>query len=67
MSRSVKKAPIKKDNGCGKKWAKKQANRRVRNDKDFDSNGKKYRIKYNPWNITDCRWYLPEDQAIKRK
>lgn len=54
MSRSYKKTPIHKDKS-GAKFGKKFANRKVRNYKSGIPNGKKYRLLYNSWDISD--WY----------
>lgn len=56
MSRSYKKTPIVKDNKGGRKAAKKEANRKVRQSKDVP-NGKQYRKFYNPWDIYDYVMY----------
>lgn len=52
MSRSYRKTPIVKDNKNGRKFAKRQANKRVRRNEDVP-NGKQYRKYYNPWDIYD--------------
>ena len=52
VSRSYKKTPIVKDNVGGRKYAKLQANKRVRR-KKYVSNGKQYRKVYNTWDIND--------------
>ena len=56
MSRSYKHNPICTDHSKpGAKWAKKQANRKVRHSKDF-LNGKGYRKIYNSWNVREWVW-----------
>lgn len=64
MSRSIKRKPVSKDCESGK-WGKKQANRKVRREKEFSGKGKQYKKIYNSWNIHDfvCYWTL--DDAIK--
>lgn len=52
MSRSYKKTPIGKDNVGGRKFAKKQANRKVRKSNGVPS-GKQYRKFYETWDIYD--------------
>lgn len=57
MSRSYRKPWV--TDGYGSKWkpyAKNQANRLIRRNKDVP-NGKTYRKFYNPWNI--CDWKYP--------
>lgn len=55
MSRSYKKVPIVKDNRRGRKFAKRKANKKVKNHlKNNDlANGSSYRKVYNPWDIYD--------------
>lgn len=56
MSRSYKHNPFCTDHSKhSAKWAKKQANRKVRHSKDF-LNGNGYRKIYNSWNIRDWIW-----------
>ena len=59
MSRSYKKVPIVKDNRRGRKSAKRQANKKVKNHlKNNDlANGSSYRKVYNPWDIYDWITY----------
>ena len=66
MSRSRKKFPMVKDNGRSKTWQKRQANKKVRNTEDIED-GKAYKKEYNSWNICDWKWYLPEDEKVRRK
>lgn len=58
MSNSYKKNPICKDNNSSKKWAKRQANGKVRrylkNERnEFRTKSKDYRKVYNSWDIND--------------
>jgi hypothetical protein len=59
MSRSRKKNPVRKDTSGSsyRKFAKREANRRVRRTLDV-ADGKSYRRIYDPWNINDWvyRW-----------
>ena len=63
MSRSTKKVPINKDHNSGK-WGKKQANKKVRKEKDVPSKGKDYKKIYQSWNIHDYISYYTREQAI---
>lgn len=60
MSRSYKKSPIWTDRKHGAKWWKRQANRKVRYNKDTVQ-GKSYRKMYCSWNIHD--WISRESRA----
>ncbi len=53
MSRSRKKHPV----ACDKtnKWAKRDANKKVRNTEDI-GNGNNYKKYYNSWNICDYKF-----------
>lgn len=53
MSRSYKKFPCVKDSGNSKKFAKRSANKRVRQTNEIQS-GKQYKKVYCSWNI--CDW-----------
>ena len=64
MSRSVRRTPIRKDHNSGK-WGKKQANKKVRREKDFFESGNNYKKIYNTWNIHDYVAYYTKEQAIK--
>lgn len=57
MSRSFKKHAYCKDGRDGRKYWKRQANRKIRNEEDVPD-GKAYKKKYDSWNIHDCisRW-----------
>lgn len=69
MGKSVKKTPIIKDNGKGKKKDKALANRATRRklkDPDFSiSDGKSYKKEYESYRIADyvCRW--TQEEAIE--
>lgn len=58
MSRSYRKVPIHTDSDNGHKWAKNQANRKVRHTKIVGQFGD-YKKLYEQWRIVDCRggWY----------
>lgn len=60
MSRSYKKSPVWTDRKHGAKWWKRQANRKVRYNKDTVQ-GKNYRKMYCSWNIHD--WISRESRA----
>ena len=55
MSRSRKKHPV----ACDKtnKWAKRDANKKVRNTEDI-GNGNNYKKYYNSWNICDYKFWI---------
>ena len=55
MSRSRKKHPVITDKA--QKWAKKDANKRVRNTEDI-GNGSNYKKHYNSWNICDYKFWI---------
>ncbi len=63
MSRSRKKTPIGKDSGS-KKWAKRQANKKVRKTKGLFS-GKDYKKLYESWDINDYICYYSRAEAIE--
>jgi hypothetical protein len=53
MSRSYRKPYVREEK---KKWAKRQANKRVRRCKNLQD-GCRYKKIYNSWNICDYGWY----------
>ena len=55
MSRSYKKHPVVTDRN--NKWAKKDANKKVRNTEDI-SNGNNYKKHYCSWNICDYKFWI---------
>lgn len=57
MSRSRKKHPV----ACDKtlKWAKKDANKKVRNTEEI-SNGSNYKKHYNSWDICDFKFWVSD-------
>ena len=59
MSRSFKHTPVLKDNPKGRKFAKKTANRKVRNHKGELANGKAYRKLFCTYDIYDYIFYRP--------
>lgn len=63
MSRSKRRTPIVKDHNSGK-WGKKQANKKVRREKDFDGKGSSYKKIYNSWDIHDYISYYSKEEAI---
>ena len=57
MSKSRRRTPIVKDHNSGK-FGKRQANKKVRREKDFSKNGKAYKKLFNTWNIHDfCNYF----------
>ena len=63
MSRSYKKYPCSKDGGPARvKFAKREANKKVRRTDDIPS-GKSYRRVFEPWDIHDCINYWPWREA----
>lgn len=66
MSRSYKKTPIVKDNCGGRKFAKRQANKKVRNSMNVPD-GKQYRKFYNTWNLYDYVSYCTLEDFMKIK
>lgn len=65
MSRSLKKTPGCCCEGPGHlRWAKRQANKKVRRTKDIP-NGKAYRIVYDPWNIRDYTWHIYTEAHVQ--
>lgn len=64
MSRSYKKNPVHKYAPERARWAKNQANRRVRRYKGDLSDGCDYKRLYNPWDIHDCISYETYQMAL---
>lgn len=64
MSRSVRRTPIRKDHDSGK-WGKRQANKKVRQEKDFAKNGKSYKKVYNTWDVHDFVSRYTQEDAIR--
>ncbi len=64
MSRSKRRTPIVKDHNSGK-WGKRQANKRVRREKDFDGKGKSYKKIYPSYDIHDYITRYSKERAIK--
>lgn len=66
MARSYQKVPGWTDNGRHTRYAKKQANKRVRRTDDI-SDGNAYRKVYCSWDICDYRFleYNPEAYRLK--
>ena len=62
MSRSYLKTPIVKDNKRGRKKAKRQANKKVRNEIRLHS-GNSYKKVFNTWNIYDYVSYWSQEDA----
>jgi hypothetical protein len=76
MSRSYKKVACKSDGSKNHpgytKFAKGQANKKVRQYKGEIGDGSKYKLLYNPWNIRDwiwCCWDKDDEwyEKLKRK
>lgn len=68
MSRSYKKTPIIKDNGGGKKFAKKIANKRIRTKLKQDieiGNGNEFKKHSESWDIADYVSRYTEHEAIE--
>jgi hypothetical protein len=63
--KSVKKNPGSADSDRSKKWAKKQASRRVRHFKKWIPDGGKYKILYERWDIVDCNWRMYSHKECK--
>lgn len=61
MSRSHKKHPVITDKA--QKWAKKDANKRIRNAKDI-GNGSNYKKYYNSWNICDYKFWISKFETF---
>ena len=53
MARSVKKNPICTDGRDGRKWPKRQANKKVRRFKEDLADGNAYKKLYETWDIHD--------------
>lgn len=65
MSRSRKKSPVCSDHTTpATVWAKREAAQAVRRYKDHIANGRMYRKIYNPWFISDYKWYQTRNEAI---
>lgn len=62
MSRSYKKHPICSNYYADKKFAKRQANKKIRSTDEI-SNGKQYRKISESWNIADYHLYWTEKEA----
>ena len=68
MSRSYKKVlgwTDQQRRGKGSKWAKNQANRKVRRYKKDLVNGKAYKKLYDPWNICDWKFLVWSEQEVQ--
>lgn len=68
MSRSYKKTPIIKDNGSGKKFAKKIANKRIRTKLKQDieiGDGNEFKKHSESWDIADYVSRYTEHEAIE--
>ncbi len=64
MSRSYRKFPcFTSDGQAHKKFAKQQANKKVRKT-TIISNGKQYRKVFNSWNIVDYKWVCYTNEEI---
>lgn len=61
MSRSRKKHPVITDKT--QKWAKKDANKKIRNTKDI-GNGNNYKKYYNSWNICDYKFWIDKFNTL---
>ena len=66
MSRSYRHTPIIKDNGSRKKWAKRQANKKIRRFKYPIANGNAYRKHYCSYDICDWAHRWTKEDAIRR-
>ena len=63
MSRSRKKHPVITDKA--QKWAKKDANKRVRNTDEI-TNGSNYKKHFNSWDICDYKCWIGFTSKIKQ-
>lgn len=66
MSRSWKKSHFVVDHKVKTtKEKKKFANKRIRQDKNFDTNGAAYKKRFESWDICDYRYIWTKEEAIK--